>query len=138
MSVLLSPGETKEGVNWVGRTRGGNCDVVVEAMAPEERFCLGQDSRDGYEEVLPDLGAKMASLWLCQFAFPAWTWHLIHAVCPSWCYQVFLDSSFGQAVILVLFTCLSLPHPSRSWPFCPVLAGRPHCPGFFFITLLYM
>lgn len=42
VSVLLSPCETKEGVNWVGRTRRENCDVVVEAMAAEERFCLGQ------------------------------------------------------------------------------------------------
>lgn len=42
MSVLLSPRETKEGVNWVGRTRGEDCDVVVEAMVLGERFCLGQ------------------------------------------------------------------------------------------------
>lgn len=47
MSVLLSPRETKEGVNWVGRTRGENCDVVVEAMVPGERFCLGQTERMG-------------------------------------------------------------------------------------------
>lgn len=101
--------------------------------ALELQGCLqpsGPDGEDGCEEPLAAMGLKWPPSVAVPVCLPA-THGVLSTLCwPSWCSWVFLASSLGQAVTSVLFTCLSLPHPLGGWPFCPVLAGRPHCQTF--------